>query len=84
MCEMSILDASDFWDEHSLLDFSDIREVSIEEGDIRIEREVYYCPVSRDLMKRLQERKRSEGVSPATLLNLYLQEKLFSEEINGE
>jgi len=38
---MNILKASDFWDEHSLLDFSDTQEVDIEEGDIRIEREVY-------------------------------------------
>ena len=77
---MNILEASDFWDEHSLLDFSDTQEVDIEEGDIRIEREVYYCPVSRGLMKRLQERAFSEGVSPAILLNLYLQEKLSSDE----
>ena len=75
---MSILEASDFWDENSLFDFSDTQEVDPEEGDIRIEREVYYCPVSRALMKRLQERAFSEGVSPATLLNLYLQEKLSS------
>ena len=77
---MNILEASDFWDEHSLLDFSDTQEVDPEEGEIRIEREVYYCPVSRGLMKRLQERAFSEGVSPATLLNLYLQEKLSSDE----
>ena len=69
---MSIFKASDFWDEHSLLDFSNTQEVDSEEGDIRIEREVYYCPVSWDLMERLQERAFSEGVSPVTLLNLYL------------
>ena len=71
---MSILEASEFWDEHSLLDFPDTKEVS--GADIRIEREVYYCPVSRGLMKRLQERARTEGVSTETLINLYLQEKL--------
>ncbi len=71
---MSILEASDFWDDHSLLDFPDIKEVR--DVDIQIEREVYYCPVSRGLMKRLQERARAEGVSTETLLNLYLQEKL--------
>ena len=77
---MSILEASDFWDGNSLLDFSDTQEVDLKEGDIRLEREVYYCPVSRGLMKRLQERALTEGVSPATLLNLYLQEKLSSAE----
>ena len=71
---MGILEASDFWDGHSLLDFPDIKEVR--DVDIQIEREVYYCPVSRGLMKRLQERARAEGVSTETLLNLYLQEKL--------
>ena len=72
--DMSILEASEFWDEHSLLDFPDTKEVS--RADIQIEREVYYCPVSRGLMTRLQERAHAEGVSAETLLNLYLQEKL--------
>ena len=76
---MNILEASDFWDENSLLDFSDTQEVDPEEGDIRVEREVYYCPVSGGLMKRLQERAFSEGVSLVILLNLYLQEKLSSD-----
>ena len=38
---MSILEASDFWDKHSLLDFPDTQEIDIREGDIQIEREVY-------------------------------------------
>ncbi len=42
--ERSILEASEFWDEHSLLDFPDTTQVS--RADIQIEREVYYCPVS--------------------------------------
>jgi hypothetical protein len=71
---MGILEASDFWDEHSLLDFPDTKE--IRDVDIQIEREVYYCPVSQKLMKRLQERAYAEGVSTETLINLYLQEKL--------
>ena len=75
---MNILEASDFWDKNSLLDFSDTQEVELKEGDIQIDREVYYCPVSRGLMKRLQARAFSEGVSLETLLNLYLQEKLVS------
>jgi hypothetical protein len=46
---MSILEASDFWDKHSFLDFPDVREVK--DVDIEIEHEVFYCPVSRGLMK---------------------------------
>lgn len=68
---MSILEASDFWDEHSLLDFPDVKE--IRNADIHIEREVYYCPVSRSLMKQLQDQAHAEGVSTETLINLYLQ-----------
>jgi hypothetical protein len=71
---LSILEASDFWDEHSLLDFPDVKEVK--DADLLIEREVYYCPLSRGLLNRLQERARAEGVSTETLVNLYLQEKL--------
>ena len=71
---MNVLEASEFWDEHSLLDFSDAKEVK--GVDIQIERELYYCPISRGLMQRLQERARAEGVSVETLFNLYLQEKL--------
>jgi hypothetical protein len=70
----SILEASDFWDEHSLLDFPDVKEVK--NADLSIEGEVYYCPLSRGLLNRLQERARIEGVSTETLVNLYLQEKL--------
>lgn len=71
---LSILEASDFWDEHSLLDFPDVKEAR--NMDVQIEHEVYYCPVSRGLMKQLQDRARAEGVSTETLINLYLQEKL--------
>lgn len=71
---LSLLEASNFWDEHSLLDFPDTEEVR--DVDIQIEREVYYCPVSRALMKPLQDRACTEGVSTETLINLYLQEKL--------
>jgi hypothetical protein len=59
--QMSVLEASEFWDEHSLLDFSDTKEVR--DVDSQIERELYYCPVSRGLMQRLQGRARAEGVS---------------------
>jgi hypothetical protein len=72
--QMGILEASEFWDEHSLLDFSDAKEMK--SADIHIEREVYYRPVSRGLMRQLQDRARTEGVSTETLVNLYLQEKL--------
>ena len=71
---VSILEVSDFWDEHSLLEFPDTQEVK--EVDVHIERERYYCPVSKGLMKKLQARAYEEGVSPETLVNLYLQEKL--------
>ena len=71
---LSILEASDFWDEHSLLEFPDTQEVK--DIDIHIEREMYYCPVSKRLMKKLQARAQEEGVSTETLVNLYLQEKL--------
>jgi hypothetical protein len=72
--QMSVLEASEFWDDYSLLDFPDVKEET--NVDIRIEREVYYCPVSRGLMLQLQDRARIEGVSAETLVNLYLQEKL--------
>ena len=71
---MSILEASDFWDEHSLLEFADTQEVK--EGDIHVKRERYYCPVSKRLMEKLQARAQEEGVSTETLVNLYLQEKM--------
>jgi len=72
--QMGVLEASEFWDKHSLLDFTDVKEVR--GVDIHIERELYYCPVSRGLMQRLQDRARVEGISTETLVNLYLQEKL--------
>ena len=71
---VSILEASDFWDEHSLLEFPDTQEAK--EVNIHIERERYYCPVSKRLVEKLQVRAQEEGVSTETLVNLYLQEKL--------
>ncbi len=77
---MELMEASEFWDEHSLLDFPDVKELG--DVDIQIEHELYYCPVSRGLMKQLQERARAEGVSTETLVNLYLQEKLTPPQPN--
>ncbi len=74
---VSVLEASDFWDEHSLLEFPDTQEEK--EIDIHIEREQYYCPVSKGLVEKLQVRAQEEGVSTETLVNLYLQEKLTSQ-----
>lgn len=69
---MSIDEASDFWDTHSIAD--------VVSHDVEIE----YSPnghtmlvaVEDHLLKRLSESARQRGVSVETLVNLWLQEKL--------
>lgn len=64
----------EFWDAHDLSDYWD--ETRPAEFEVDILSEVVYYAVDKELSAKIQASARRRGVSPDTLLNLWLQEKL--------
>lgn len=70
----SYQEMGEFWDSHELTEFSDqIHEV---EFAVDIQGETAYFPVEKSLSSKLRFIAHQQGVSPETLLNLWLQEKV--------
>jgi len=69
---MSIEEASDFWDTHSVADFP-TRVVEIEYAP---EGHTTLVAIEDHLLDQLTRRAKAKGVSVETLVNLWLQEKL--------
>jgi predicted HicB family RNase H-like nuclease len=67
----------EFWDTHDLEDFWD----QTQEADfkINIQSEVTYYRVEAKLSAKINSLAQQRGVSPETLLNLWVQEKLQEE-----
>ena len=70
---MTLMEASDFWDEHSFLDYEGVQEV---EFDIDIKSHRYLFAIEADLAQKVLELAKSKGISSETLLNLWIQEKV--------
>ncbi len=64
----------DFWDTHSLADYWD--KTKPVKFQVDIQSEVIYYPVERDLSTKILRVAKQQGVTPETLLNLWVQEKL--------
>jgi len=71
---MTIEEASEFWNTHSFVDYPDIKEVHFE---VDIESEKTYFAIERDLAQKISEVAKARGVSAETLLNLWVKEKLL-------
>ncbi|HEX7183134.1 MAG TPA: CopG family antitoxin [Thermoanaerobaculia bacterium] len=69
---MSIEEASDFWDTHSVADVPS----SVVELEYSPEGRTTFVAIEDHLLDRLEKRARERGVSLETLVNLWLQEKL--------
>lgn len=68
----SIEAAADFWDTHSLTDYEDqIREVEIEVRAKRRRR----ITLDPEVWERVVQQARIRGVTPETLVNLWLMER---------
>ncbi len=70
---MTLKEASRFWDKHSFLDYDDVQEVLF---DVDLKKEIHYFAVEKDLAKEIHELAQRRGVTPETLVNLWLQSKL--------
>ena len=69
----------EFWDSHDLSDLWDkTRPVEFE---INIETEETYYAVDAVLSKRIHSIAKKRGVSPETLLNLWIQEKIQKQKV---
>ena len=68
----------EFWDTHDLGDYWD-QTVPVE-MDIDIQSEVTYYRLDAKLSTEVSRAARQRGVSPETLLNLWVQEKLLQSQ----
>ena len=75
----SYKEIGEFWDAHDLADFWD-RTKSVK-FEVDIQSEVTYYALDSKLSKKVRSIAKKRGVSPDTLLNLWVQEKLQEQKI---
>lgn len=76
----SYQEIGEFWDNHDLTDFWEKTEPVKFEVDIKSVRK--YFPINRDLSEKVVQIAQKQGVSPETLLNLWIQEKVSQFKID--
>lgn len=70
----SIKEAGEFWDTHSLADYWDqTHEVEIE---VALKSSKHVVTIEKGIAREVRKIARAQGLSPETLVNLWLQEKL--------
>jgi len=69
----------EFWDTHDLANYW--TKTKAIRFDVDIQSEMTYCSIDKKLSERLQSVARERGVSPDTLVNLWLQEKLQEQSV---
>ena len=74
---MTLEEAAEFWDEHSALDYDEVREVQFS-VDLRKNRN--YIDLSDSLAKQIRMIAHERGVSPRVLVNQWLREKIAAEQ----
>lgn len=74
---LNLDEISDFWDNHSLADYWDeTREVIFE---VRVQRR-RRITIDPDIYSQLETKAHLKGLSPETLVNLWLKERLEEKE----
>ena len=74
-------EAGEYWDEH---DLGEIWEQTHEvEFEVDIQSSITYFPIESTLSKQLRKLAAQRGVSPETLLNLWVQERIGQEEADA-
>ena len=73
----SYKEIGEYWDTHDLADhWEQTHEVDF---DVRLESSVMYFAVEKTLAEKLRAAAKSHGVSPETLLNVWVQEHVAAE-----
>lgn len=65
---------ADFWDEHDLSDYWD--QTQSVHADVELESEESLYAIEKGLSQTIRRAAKERGVSPHTLINLWLQEKI--------
>ena len=74
----SYSEIGEFWDTHDLADhWEQTHEV---EFDVNLESSVMYFAVEKVLAEKLRAAAKTHGVSPETLLNVWVQEHVAAEQ----
>ncbi|MCU0288644.1 MAG: BrnA antitoxin family protein [Acidobacteria bacterium] len=69
---MTIQEASEFWDIHSVADYpSDIVQF-----EYKPDEHVTFVAIASEFLERLEKKAKKSGISIETLVNLWIQEKL--------
>lgn len=72
--DMTIHEASEFWDTHSVADYpSDVVQF-----EYKPQEHVTFVAISNDFLDQLGVKAKKSGISIETLVNLWIQEKLAS------
>ncbi len=71
----------EFWDTHDLGDYWD--KTSPAEFEVDIQSEVQFYALDHTLSTKVTEVARQRGISPETLLNLWVQEKLKERPLHS-
>jgi hypothetical protein len=67
--------AADFWDKHDLADYwKDTKEVKV---DVKVPPTPRYIPLEKEIAKFIVKIARDQHVTPETLVNLWLKERLI-------
>jgi CopG antitoxin of type II toxin-antitoxin system len=73
----SYQEIGDFWDTHDLSEYWN--QTKAVEFEVDIQSEAIYYPIEGKLSAQISRIAKRRGVSPETLLNLWLQEKIGEE-----
>ena len=74
----SYKEIGEFWDRHDLSEYWDqTRPVKFE---VDIQSEITYYPLESSLSAKVRSIAKQRGISPETLLNLWVQEKLRKQK----
>ncbi len=72
--DMTIHEASEFWDTHSVADYPS----NVVQFEYKPEERVTFVAISNDFLDQLGKKAKKNGISVETLVNLWIQEKLAS------
>lgn len=73
----SYKDIGEFWDTHDLADYWEKTQAA--EFEVDIGSEMTYYPLDTTLSAKVRSIAKQRGITPETLLNLWVQEKLQEE-----
>jgi len=74
----SYKEIGDFWDNHDLTDYWDKTEEA--DFEVEMESEITYYALEKSLSEKVRILSKKRGVTPGTLVNLWVQEKLSEEK----